>query len=123
MPREKSPIPRPLLEASQRLEQWRSANRPRSPLPEWVWPEAIKLAQRYGVNSTARILRLDYMQLKKHLRVPPQHKAAGFVELIASAVPNGSRCVIEMESTHGKLRVEMNGTPDWKQLLHAWRQA
>lgn len=123
MPRERSPIPEPLLEASQRLEQWRSANRPRSPLPEWVWSEAVKLAQRYGVNGTARTLRLDYMQLKKHLPIQPQPKPARFVELITTAVPNSSRCVIEMESTHGKLRVEMNGTPDWKQLLEAWRHA
>jgi hypothetical protein len=63
------------------------------------------------------------MQLKKHLPVQPQPKPARFVELISSAVPNSSRCVIEMESTQGKLRVEMNGTPDWKQLLHAWRHA
>lgn len=122
MPREKTPIPEPLLESSQRLEQWRSANRPRSPLPKWVWQEATKLAQQYGVNSTARTLRLDYMQLKKHLPVQSLSKTARFVELVPSAVLNSSRCVIEMESEQGKLRVEMSGMPDWKQLLHAWRQ-
>jgi hypothetical protein len=31
--------------------------------------------------------------------------------------------VIETESTQGKLRVELNGVPDWKQLLEAWRHA
>jgi len=123
MPRERNSIPAPLLEARQRLDQWRSANHPRSPLPEWVWAEAIRLAQRYGVNSTARAMRLDYMQLKKRLPIQPQPKPARFVELIASTVPNGSRCVIEMESKQEKLRVEMNGTPDWKELLHAWRHA
>ena len=121
MPREKSPTPEPLLKASQRLEHWRSANRPRSSLPEWVWQEATKLAQQYGVNGTARTLRLDYMQLKKHLPVQSLSKPARFVELVPSAVLNSSRCVIEMESKRGKLRVEMSGTPDWKQLLHAWR--
>ncbi len=123
MPRERSPIPESLLEASQRLEQWRSTNRPRSPLPEWVWPEAVQLAQRYGVNGTARAMRLDYMQLKKRLPVQPQPKPARFVEFITSAMPDSSRCVIEMESAQGKLRVEMNSAPDWKQLLHAWRRA
>jgi hypothetical protein len=111
------------LEASQRLEQWRSANRPRSPLPEWVWSEATKLAQHYGVNATARTLRLDYMQLKKHLPVSPQPKPARFVELVTTAVPSSSRCLIEMESKQGKLRVELSNAPDWEELLHAWRHA
>jgi len=123
MPRERASIPEELLETRQRLEEWRAANRPRSPLPEWVWQEAITLAQRHGVNCTARVLRLDYMQLKKRLPARPQLRSANFVELIAATVPNSARCLIEVESPHGKLRVEMSGAPDWSQLLRAWRQS
>jgi hypothetical protein len=123
MPRKTVPLPEPLLEMRQRLEEWRSTNRPRSPLPEWVWQEAVKLAQRHGVNCTARTLRLDYMQLKKRLPARSQPNATNFVELMAAAVPNRSRCLIEVESRQGKLRVEMSGAPDCSQLLRAWRQA
>ena len=112
-----------MLETRQRLEQWRGANRARCPLPEWVWQEAIKLAHQYGVNRTARALRLEYMQLRKRLPIGIQPRSANFVELIAAAVPNNGRCLIEVESPQGKLRVEMSGTPDWNQLLRAWRQA
>src|SRR6266849_5698508 len=123
MPRQRAPIPEELTEVQKRMEEWRSANRPRSPLPEWVWQEAITLAQRHGVNCTARALRLDYMQLKKRLAVRPQRSSTNFVELIATAVPGSTRCLIEVESRQGKLRVEMSGAPDWSQLLRAWRQA
>jgi hypothetical protein len=122
MPRERAPIPETLLETRQRLEEWRSTNRPRSSLPEWVWQEAVVLAQRYGVNCTARTLRLDYMQLKKRLAARRQPKS-NFIEVIAAAVPISARCLIEVESRHGKLRVEMSSAPDWSQLLRAWRQA
>jgi|SRR5882724_1582377 hypothetical protein len=123
MPQAEAVIPEALLEALQRLEEWRSANRPRSRLPESIWQEAVKLAQQYGLNCTARALRLDYAQLKKRLPARPQRRTAQFVELIAAAVPTSGRCLIEVESTHGKLRVEMNSAPDWNQLLRAWRQA
>jgi hypothetical protein len=123
MRREKARIPETLLEARQRLEEWRSTNRPRSPLPEWVWQEAVKLAERHGVNCTAQALRLDYMQLKKRLPTRSQPDSTNFVELIAAAVPNNTRCLIEVESPQGKLRVEMSSAPDWSQLLRAWRQA
>ena len=123
MPRERAPIPETLVETRQRLEYWRSTNRPRSSLPEWVWQEAVKLAQRYGLNCTARTLRLDYMQLKKRLPVRPQPRSADFIEVIAAAVPDSARCLIEVESPHGKLRVEMSSAPDWSQLLRAWWQA
>jgi len=46
-----------------------------------------------------------------------------FVEIVAANTVTSTRCLIEVESAHGKLRVEMATTPDWTELLRAFRRA
>ena len=120
----KTSVPEAFLETHKRLEEWRSTNQPRRRLPESIWQQAVQLAQQHGLNCTARVLRLDYAQLKKRLQQPalPQ-QAPNFVEIIAANTVSSDRCLIEVESAHGKLRVEMTSTPDWTALLRAFRQA
>ena len=67
MSREKTAVPEDLLQLSQRLEQWRSANPPRTRLPEPIWEAAVEMAQRYGLHGASKALRMDYTRLKKRL--------------------------------------------------------
>jgi len=127
MPDEQTPTPGDLLELSQQLERWRSEQPARSRLPESLWAAAVEMAQRYGLHRTTKTLRLDYTQLKK--RMTAAEHAAGpaaprFVELLAQAAAGPAECVVEWESTRGRMRVAMKGvTPDWASLLRAWREA
>jgi hypothetical protein len=128
MPQQQTAIPRDLLELSQRLEQWRNEQPPRSRLPESIWVAAVKMAQRHGLHRTTKALRLDYAGLKK--RMPASARSVcpvppAFLELLAP-VPvavEPAECVVEWESARGRMRVAMKGvTPDWASLLRAWRE-
>ncbi len=120
---EKTAVPDDLLQLSQRFEQWRSANPPRTRLPEPMWDAAVEMAQRHGLHCTTKALRMDYMRLKKRLPAgtqPPQPVPPAFLELLASPT-TGPECVVELESAGGRMRVSMKGTAlDWASLLHAW---
>ena len=63
---------------AQRLEAYRRNRVGRSPLPEALWTEAARLAQRYGVCRVQQALRLSYYGLKQRL------------ETLPTAVPNPS---------------------------------
>ena len=128
---EKTAIPDDLLQLSQRLEEWRSAHPPRSRLPETLWTAAVEMAQRHGLHCTAKALRMDYMRLKKRLSPetgralgPPRSAPPAFLEVLAATPTGVAECVVELESTHGRVRVAMKGMAlDWAGLLHAWREA
>ena len=93
---EKTAIPDDLLQLSQRLEEWRSAHPPRSRLS----PE------------TGRALG------------PPRPAPPAFLEVLATTPTGVAEWVVELESTHGRVRVAMKGMAlDWAGLLHAWREA
>jgi hypothetical protein len=129
MPHEKASIAEDLLALSQRFEEWRTAQPPRSRLPESMWAAAAEMAQRHGVHCTSKALRLDYTRLKK--RLPSTAAVTGqtqstppdFLELLASSTSSVAECVLEVESNRGRMRVAMKGvTPDWAGLLRAWRE-
>jgi len=127
MSHEKAAVPDDLLQLSQRLEQWRSANPPRTRLPEPIWEAAVEMAQRHGLHCTTKTLRMDYMRLKKRLppAAPPSQPAPpAFLELLASPTNGPVECVVEVESAGGRMRVTTKGAAlDWAGLLHAWRGA
>jgi hypothetical protein len=58
-------ISRELQELGGRLKEFRQAHRPRTRLPEELWAAAVTLAGKEGLYRTARILRLDYSNLKR----------------------------------------------------------
>ena len=127
MPQQQTAIPTDLLELSQRLEQWRSEQPPRTPLPESIWAAAAEMAQRYGLHRTTKTLRLDYTKLKNRMPAAAQAREparSGFLELLAPVAATGpAECVVEWESARGRMRVAMKGvTPDWASLLRAWRE-
>jgi hypothetical protein len=110
MSQEKTAIPKDLLELSQRLEEWRNANPPRTRLPEPFWEAAVEMAQRHGLHRTSNALRMDYMQLKKRLQPaaqPSRPVPPAFLELLATPAPGPVECVVELESAYGRMRVAM----------------
>lgn len=123
-------IPGDLLEVSQRLEQWRREQPPRSRLPESIWEAALEMARRHGLHRTAKVLRMDYMRLKKRLPAVTvgseglaRAAKPGFLEWLAPAATGPAECVVEWESARGRMRVAMKGvTPDWTSLPRAWRE-
>ena len=127
MSREKTVLPDDLLQLSQRLEEWRSANLPRTRLPEPIWGAAAEMAQRHGLHRTTKALRMDYTRLKE--RLPPiaqlpRPAPPAFLEMLALPATPPAECVVELESAGGRLRVSMKGAAlDWSSLLHAWREA
>jgi hypothetical protein len=125
-----SPIPEPIVQLQQRLDEFRSARPHRTRLPDELWEAAVELARQHGLYSVAHPLRLDYVQLKKRLGgVSDVRKKAAkptFVELVAAHPATMSECVVEFESSIGsKMRIQWKGssTPDWASLLRAWREA
>lgn len=126
MPQQQTAIPPDLMELSQRLEQWRSEQPPRTRLPESIWAAAVEMAQRHGLHRTTKTLRLEHAKLKN--RMPATAHATepvtrGFLELLAPVAVGPAECVVEWESARGRMRVAMKGvTPDWASLLRAWRE-
>ena len=127
-------IPEPIAQLQQQLNQWRSANRPRTRLPDSFWNAAVELARQYGIYQTAHPLRLDYVGLKRRLlgsRSPqpkPTQKRTepAFVELMAPQAAKPDEWVIELESSRGsKMRIQSPAAMplDWMALLRAWREA
>lgn len=120
-------IPADLLELSQRLDQWRRDQPPRTHLPESIWAAAAEMAQRHGLHRTTKVLRLDYTRLKKRLTSSAQPSGpapAAFLELLGPAPGGPVECVVEWESARGRMRVAMKGVaPDWAGLLRAWRES
>src|SRR6266700_7760629 len=105
MAHEKKAIPDDLLQLSQRLEEWRGANPPRTRLPEPIWEAAVEMAQRHGLHCTTKALRLDYMRLKKRLSAgtqPSRSTPPAFLELLAPPTTGPVECVVELESAGGR---------------------
>jgi hypothetical protein len=109
-----------------RWAEWRSTHAVRSRLPEELWAAAVELAQRDGIDATARALDVDKPSLRKwagrlnparpqptRRESQPKQKAndlPAFVELLASGSGTGTSCLVEVESPRGaKLRLELKG--------------
>ena len=119
----RSGFPAAFGRAQRKFEQWRQRRRPRARIPEELWREAAELACAYGVNRTARALRLDYYSLKKRVAAAARsgQRAAEFVEILPGgmAAPR-SECEIEVEDGSGvKMRIHLQGgdLPDVAALL------
>src|ERR1035437_10813418 len=106
MAHEKTAVPDDLLQLSQRLEEWRGANPPRTRLPEPIWEAAVEMAQRHGLHCTTKTLRLDYMRLKKRLPAgaqPPRSTTPAFLALIGSPTPGPAERAAELWAGGGEV--------------------
>jgi len=99
-----------------RLTQWR-ATRPHlhAAMPEPLWAEAVRLAQRHGVSETARVLGVGYDGLKRRVSRPATSTLPGptFVELpLASSSSSVGLWVLEFRGPDGRmLRVQVPPMP------------
>jgi len=112
--RTKSDLPAKLARGRERFEKWRGKQKTRTRLPEHLWSAAVKLAQEYGINRTARALRLDYGGLKKRTEatvsdVEPQ-AGAEFIQLLGSELTTVAECAIECRHADGTtIRIHLKG--------------
>ena len=127
-------LPARLEGLRRRFEDWRRTRKVRTRIPDPLWASAVKLAARYGVHRTAKVLRVDYYALKKRVEGAPavtaSNRPAGatgatFVELSAPAWPESGECMLELEDASGaKLRVHLKGfeAPDLAALSRSFWQ-
>jgi hypothetical protein len=65
------PLPEPIKQLEEELNQFRAMHARGSKLPESLWAAAATLARQYGIYAVAHPLRLDYVGLKKRLAEAP----------------------------------------------------
>ena len=112
-----SKLPARLERTRQRFERWRETRKVRSRIPESLWTSAVKMARAYGINRTARVLRVDYYSLKERVEsetsssgVPKKNTSSTFVELAAPAITSTCECLLELEDVAGaKMRIHLKG--------------
>ena len=125
--RSKSNVPARLARGRERFDKFRKKHKGYRRLPESLWSAAVNLAQTYGVNRTARTLRLDYSGLKKRLEstvaATPSDVGPGptFVELLPSELTAAAECALECRRPDGTtIRIHLKATqlPDLAALSH-----
>jgi hypothetical protein len=95
-----------------RFEDWRKSGRPRTRIPKRLWESAVQAAGQYGLNRTAKTLRLDYYNLKKRLDATSavRETTPAFIELSPVTTGATQECVIELENRNGaKMRIHIKG--------------
>jgi hypothetical protein len=126
--RSQSNVPARLIRGRQRFDKFRKKHKGYRRLPDSLWSAAVKLAQTYGVNRTARVLRLDYSGLKKRLEstvsATPSDtvSGSGFIELLPSELTAASECALECRRPDGTtIRIHLKGPqlPDLAALSHS----
>ena len=127
-------LPARLEGLRRRFERWRRTRRVRTRIPEPLWAAAVKVAGTYGIQRTAKTLRIDYYALKKRVEgapavtastAPAETAGATFLELPPSAWPSPSECTLELENAVGaKMRVHLKGVeaPDLAALSRSFWQ-
>ena len=110
-----SKLPARLERTRQRFDRWRETRKVRSRIPESLWTSAVKMARAYGINRTARALRVDYYSLKERVEgeasssgVSKKNTSSTFVELAVPAIASTCECLLELEDVVGaKMRVHL----------------
>jgi len=111
-------LPSDLLAAYREINQWRRRRRHRRErMPEVLWRRAVDLAGKYGLNPTARSLKLNYSSLKKRLAETASGETASastrsdFIEIPPGALKLGPvECTIEwIDGGHSTVRMHIQG--------------
>jgi hypothetical protein len=77
-------VPARLERLRRRFDRWRETQRVRSRLPDELWASAVKMAGVFGLNRTARALRLDYYVLKKRIERQAPAAASPLAKTVAT---------------------------------------
>jgi hypothetical protein len=108
-----------LLELEKRFASWRKARVKGERIPKPLWNSAAKLARNFGIHQTARLLKLDYYSLKKHVDAQPASRKntlqntsqPTFIELPSPPLTVVNECTIELEDASGaSLRMHLKGS-------------
>jgi hypothetical protein len=76
---------------------------------------AAELGGEYGLSRVARVLRVDYYALKKHIDASCSDReeaetAPAFVEILTAPGSDPSGCQVEFEAASGrKMRIQVQG--------------
>jgi hypothetical protein len=128
-------LPARLEGVRRRFEDWRRTRKVRTRIPEPLWALAVKLATRYGIHRTAKVLRVDYYALKKRVegasaaiasKTPGEVARGQFLELPAAPWVGSGECRLELEDASGaKLRIQLKGfeAPDLAALSRSFWQS
>ena len=127
-------LPADVEATRRRFEQWRQTRKAHTPIPESLWAAAVKLAGRYGVSRTARVLRVGYYSLQERVgqatagpaTSSPPLNAPAFLELAVPARGGPGECLLEWEDAAGaKMRVHLKGVeaPDVVALSRSFWEA
>jgi hypothetical protein len=112
-------VPPQLIRAAARFADWRRNRVMGTRIPKALWASAVRLARQFGISRTATCLKLDYYEIKKHLKsVAPSaiktsvaKQTPAFVEWPTSSFPTPAECVIELENAAGsKMRIHLKGS-------------
>lgn len=136
-------LPPRLEGVRRRFERWRRGRKVGSRIPGPLWDAAVRMAGEYGVNRSAKALRVDYYSLKERAEQKAAEAkcantgdaAATFFELAPlelnrSELSNGlhgglCECTLELEDAGGaRMRVYLKGSsvPDLAALSREfWR--
>ena len=99
-------------EAKARFGEWRQNRRGKARIPAELWSAAVAVAQKEGLNRTARELRVAWDDLKRRMEeASPKPVLPAFVELVAPRAASLPECTIELEGRHGKLRIQLKNVP------------
>jgi hypothetical protein len=120
-PQSKLPVPVKIEELRVRLQEWRQTRRLGTAIPAEVWSSAIELAREHGTAKVARLLSLDYCDLRKRLESNEEAPAQGarFLEVIPSLWSPGWEWLVELEDPKGaRMRIQVKGAtaPDLEAL-------
>jgi hypothetical protein len=114
MPRRKTAIIT-IEEAKDRFGEWRQNRRGKARIPAELWSAAVAVAEKEGLNRTARELHVAWDDLKRRMAeaagASRQTAAPTFVELVAPATQLLPECMIELEGGRGKLRIQLKNVP------------
>ena len=111
-------IPGGLEQVRERFERWRRIRKVRSRIPDLLWASAVKMAKRYGIHRTSRVLRVNYYPLKKRVGLDQAAssqptgggRAATFVELAADEITSPCECIVQLEDGAGsRMHVHLKG--------------
>ena len=112
-------LPAEVQAAVAQMQDWRRRHKPRTRIPEEIWIEATRLAQRHGVGLVSHALGLWHKTLKQLVQAPSAlakaPAAPAFVELepfVGSAAvsagpvvevwrPDGCRMVLSLHGAGG----------------------
>lgn len=108
------------LQVQSRFESWRSTRNRKDPIPDELWKAAVELTKRHSVYKVARLLRLDYANLKKRgmnnpvaTTAPEKTELTSFIELPLIPQHHCESCLIELKRPDGtEMQIRLSNSPD-----------